>query len=260
MVKRFAFFAYGCFAYLTFLGTFLYAIGFVSGFLVPTRLDGPLQEGLGVSLLIDAGLLTLFAVQHSVMARRQFKAWWMQFVPEPIERSTYVLFASVALLFLFAQWRPLGGLVWSIDSAPGKTVLWTMAASGWGLVLFATVLINHFDLFGVRQVWLAFTGRPYTKLPFGTPALYRVVRHPLYLGFILAFWSTPTMTLAHLVFAFTTTVYILVAIQLEESDLVAEHGLSYETYRRRVPMLIPRAPRPITHPAGIAPRSIVRKG
>ena len=260
MLKRLAFFVYGCLAYLTFLGTFLYAIGFVSGVVVPTRLDGPSRAPFGESLLIDVALLTVFAVQHSVMARRWFKAWWTQFMPEPIERSTYVLFASLALLLLFAQWHPLGGVIWSVESLGGRAVLWTLAACGWGLVLFATVLINHFDLFGVRQVWLALVGRPYTKLPFATPALYRVVRHPLYLGFVLAFWATPTMTLAHLVFAAVTTIYILLAIQFEEADLVAEHGIAYETYRHRVPMLVPGAPRPTTHFAGSTPRSLVRKG
>lgn len=260
MVKRLAFFAFGSFAYLVFLGTFLYAIGFVSGFVVPTRLDDPSSAPLGEALLIDAGLLTLFAVQHSVMARRWFKAWWTQFVPEPIERSTYVLFASLALLLLFAKWQPLGGVVWSTDNVAAKTVLWTIAASGWALVLFATVLINHFDLFGMRQVWLALNDKPYTKLTFGTPALYRVVRHPLYLGFLLAFWATPTMTLAHLVFAVTTTAYILVAIQFEEADLVAEHGIAYETYRYRVPMLIPGAAHHVVPVAGRVSHSLVRKG
>jgi protein-S-isoprenylcysteine O-methyltransferase Ste14 len=239
MLKRLALFAYGCIAYLVFLGTFLYAMGFVSGFVVPTRLDGPLGSSFGMSLLIDVGLLAIFALQHSIMARRWFKAWWTQFVPESIERSTYVLAASLALILLFAQWRPLGGVVWEADSLPARALLWTVAASGWGLVLFATFLINHFDLFGVRQVWFALVDRPYTKLPFGTPALYRAVRHPLYLGFLLAFWATPFMTLAHLVFAAVTTIYILLAIHFEETDLVAEHGDAYRAYRRRVPMLVP---------------------
>jgi methanethiol S-methyltransferase len=260
MVKRLAFFAYGCFAYVVFLGTFLYAMGFVSGFVVPTRLDGPAYAPLIESLLIDTGLLTLFAVQHSVMARRWFKAWWTQFIPDPIERSTYVLLASLALLLLFAQWRPLGGVIWSVDNVPAKTVLWTMAASGWGIVLFATILIDHFDLFGVRQVWLVLIDQPRPKMPFATPALYRVVRHPLYFGFILAFWATPTMTLAHFVFAVVTTAYIVVAIQFEESDLIAEHGIAYETYKHRVPMLIPRAPRIFSHPTGDTTRSFARKG
>jgi methanethiol S-methyltransferase len=242
MVTRLAIFTYGVLSYLAFLGTFLYAIAFVSGIAVPTQLDGPARGPLGTSLAIDAGLLTVFALQHSIMARRWFKSWWTQFVPTAIERSTYVLCASLALIFLFALWRPLGGVVWSIEHPVVVIALRVVAALGWSLVLFATFLINHFDLFGVRQVWLVLIGQPYTKLPFRTPALYRVVRHPLYLGFVIAFWSTPTMTLAHLVFAVATTAYIVLAIQFEESDLVAEHGIAYESYRRRVPMLIPGTP------------------
>jgi methanethiol S-methyltransferase len=239
MVKRIAFFTYGCFAYLAFLGTFLYAIAFVGDFAVPTRLDGAPRAPLGPSLAIDAVLLTLFAVQHSVMARRWFKEWWTQIVSSAIERSTYVLCASLALILLFWQWRPLGGFVWSVENTAGQVVLHTLFACGWALVLYATFLINHFDLFGLRQVWFALIGRPYAKVPLATPWLYRVIRHPLYLGFLLAFWMTPTMTLAHLVFAIATTAHILLAIQLEERDLVAEHGIAYESYRQRVPMLIP---------------------
>ena len=239
MVKRLAFFAYGCVAYVVFLATFLYAIAFVGGFAVPTRLDGPPQMPLGLSLAIDAALLMVFAVQHSVMARPWFKRWWTQIVPAPIERSTYVLCASLALILLFWQWRPLGGVLWSLDSTAAQVVMWTLFACGWTLVLIVTFLINHFDLFGLRQVWLALTGTVHAKVPFTVPGPYRVVRHPLYLGFLLAFWMTPMMTLAHLVFAVATTVYIVVAIQFEEHDLVAEHGPAYEAYRGRVPMLIP---------------------
>jgi protein-S-isoprenylcysteine O-methyltransferase Ste14 len=239
MVKRLAFFAYGCVAYVVFLATFLYAIAFVGGFAVPTRLDGPPQLPLGLSLAIDAALLTVFAIQHSVMARPWFKRWWTQIIPAPIERSTYVLCASLALILLFWQWRPLGGVLWSLDSAAAQVAVWTLFASGWALVLVVTFLINHFDLFGLRQVWFALTGTPQAKVSFTVPGPYRVVRHPLYLGFLLAFWMTPTMTLAHLVFAVVTTAYIVVAIQFEEHDLVAEHGSAYEAYRGRVPMLIP---------------------
>jgi methanethiol S-methyltransferase len=239
MVKRLAFFAYGCVAYVVFLATFLYAIAFVGGFAVPTRLDGPPQLPLGLSLAIDAALLTVFAIQHSVMARPWFKRWWTQIIPAPIERSTYVLCASLALIVLFWQWRPLGGVLWSLDSAAAQAAVWTLFASGWALVLVVTFLINHFDLFGLRQVWFALTGTPQAKVSFTVPGPYRVVRHPLYLGFLLAFWMTPTMTLAHLVFAVVTTAYIVVAIQFEEHDLVAEHGSAYEAYRGRVPMLIP---------------------
>jgi protein-S-isoprenylcysteine O-methyltransferase Ste14 len=232
MFKRIAFFIYGSLSYLLFLGTFLYAIGFIGNFGVPRTLDGTPGKSLGIALLIDVGLLTLFAVQHSVMARKGFKDWWTRVVPKPLERSTYVLFSSLALILLFWQWQPLGGVVWSIEDPFGRIVLHVLFAFGWALVLVSTFLINHFDLFGLRQVWLYLLGRPYTTLHFGTPGPYRLVRHPLYVGWLFAFWSTPTMTLA-------TTAYILLAIQLEERDLVREHGDSYESYRRSVPMLIP---------------------
>jgi protein-S-isoprenylcysteine O-methyltransferase Ste14 len=239
MVKRVVFFAYGCAAYAVFLGTFLYAIAFVGGFFVPARLDGTPRLPFLQALAIDAGLLAIFAVQHSVMARRWFKAWWTQFVPEPIERSTYVLFASLALILLFREWQPLGGVVWEVVDPAGRAVLYGLFAWGWLQVLVTTFLIDHFDLFGLRQVWLYLAGRPYTRAHFVTPAPYRYVRHPLYLGFLLAFWMTPLMTMAHLVFAAATTAYILLAIQFEERDLVHEHGAAYEQYRRRVPMLLP---------------------
>ena len=252
MFKRIAFYAYGCFAYLVFLGTFLYAIAFVGGFAVPTQLDGPARGPMGPALAVNAGLLALVAVQHSVMARRWFKQRWTRIVSPVIERSTYVLCASLALMLLFWQWRPLGGTVWSVEHPAGQTVLWTLFACGWSLVLIATFLINHFDLFGLRQVSLSLIGRTPSKGKFTTPGPYRLVRHPLYLGFLLAFWMTPTMTLAHLVFAVATTAYILLAIQFEERDLVAEHGAAYESYRRRVPMLLPRpaSRAAITRPLG----------
>jgi protein-S-isoprenylcysteine O-methyltransferase Ste14 len=239
MFKRIAFFIYGTLSYLVFLGTFLYAIGFVGNFGVPTTLDGVPSEPLGIALAIDVGLLGLFAVQHSVMARKWFKDWWTRIVPKPLERSTYVLFSSLALILLFWLWRPLGGVVWSIEAPLAQTILRGLFAFGWGLVLVSTFLINHFDLFGMRQVWLYLLDRPYTALRFGTPGPYRLVRHPLYVGWLFAFWSTPTMTVAHLLFSVVTTAYILVAIRLEERDLVREHGDSYEAYRGSVPMLIP---------------------
>ena len=239
MAKRLAFFVYGAIAYAIFFGTFLYAIAFVGGFLVPTQLDGPARQPLLLSLAIDAALLTVFALQHSVMARRWFKAWLTRYVSPTIERSTYVLCASLALLLMFWQWRPLGGLVWQVDHPVATAVLWTLFAAGWVLAFVTTVLISHFDLFGLRQVWMALIGKPHVPVGFVMPWLYGVVRHPLYLGFILAFWMTPTMTVTHLVFAIATTGYILIAIQLEERDLVAEHGSAYERYRQRVPMLVP---------------------
>jgi len=239
MLKRIAFFAYGGVAYLTFLGTFLYAIGFIGNFGVPRTLDGTPSGPLALSLAIDVALLAFFAVQHSLMARRWFKDWWTRIVPEPLERSTYVLFSSLALILLFWQWLPLGGVVWSVEDSVGRIVLRMLFAFGWALVLFSTFLINHFDLFGLRQVWLYLLRRPYTTLRFGTPGPYRLVRHPLYVGWLFAFWSTPTMTLAHLLFSVATTGYILIAIQFEERDLAREHGNAYEAYRRSVPMLIP---------------------
>jgi methanethiol S-methyltransferase len=239
VVKRLLFFAYGVASYLIFLVTFLYAVAFVGGFFVPTRLDGPLEGSLAAALAINCGLLTLFAVQHSVMARPWFKTRWTRVVPWAIERSTYVLFASLALLLLFWQWRPIGVEIWTVEDPAARAAIWTLFGLGWTTVLIVTFLINHFDLFGLRQVWLSLVGRPYTRVPFRTPLPYRYVRHPLYLGFLFAFWMTPTMTLAHLVFAVATTAYILLAIQFEERDLVAEHGPSYEDYRRRVPMLVP---------------------
>jgi len=239
MIKRILFFLYGSVSYVLFLGTFLYAIGFIGNFGVPRTLDGVASAPLGISLAIDVLLLTVFAVQHSVMARKWFKEWWTRMVPKPLERSTYVLFSSVALIALFALWQPLGGVVWSVEDPAGRLVLRGLFAFGWALVLVSTFLINHFDLFGMRQVWLYLMGRPYTTLRFGTPGPYRLVRHPLYVGWLFAFWMTPVMTFAHLLFSIATTAYILLAIQLEERDLVREHGESYEEYRRSVPMLIP---------------------
>jgi protein-S-isoprenylcysteine O-methyltransferase Ste14 len=249
MFKRIAFFVYGSLSYVIFLGTFLYAVGFIGNFGVPRTLDGPTRGPLGVALAIDVGLLTLFAAQHSIMARKWFKAWWTRVVPKPLERSTYVLFSSLALILLFWQWQPLGGVVWSVEEPLARLVLRGLFAFGWGLVLVSTFLINHFDLFGLRQVWLYLLGRPYTTLHFGTPGPYRLVRHPLYVGWLFAFWSTPTMTFAHLLFSLATTAYILLAIQFEERDLAREHGEAYESYRRSVPMLVPFARRRGSAPA-----------
>jgi protein-S-isoprenylcysteine O-methyltransferase Ste14 len=251
MLKRIAFFVYGVLCYAIFLATFLYAVGFIGGFGVPTTLDGPRTGPLAISIVIDAGLLALFAVQHSIMARRWFKERWTRIVPASIERSTYVLFSSAALLLLFWQWRPLGGVVWSVSNPVGRVIVWSLFGFGWALVLVSTFLINHFDLFGLRQVWLSLRGRPYTSLHFRTPGPYRLVRHPLYVGWFFAFWMTPTMTFAHLLFAIATTAYILVAIQFEERDLVLAHGCAYEQYRRRGPMLIPLSRRQASEP-GIA--------
>lgn len=256
MLRRLMFFAYGAAAYVLFLATFVYAAAFVGGIAVPRRLDGPPETSAPEALVIDCVLLTIFAVQHSVMARRWFKERWTQIVPWTIERSTYVLCASLALLLLFWQWRPIGGAIWSVENPIARSVLWTWFAAGWLMVLAVTFFINHFDLFGLRQVWLPLIGRPYTRVPFRTPLPYRYVRHPLYLGFLLAFWMTPTMTVAHLVFALATTAYIVVAIQFEEKDLVAEYGAPYEAYRRSVPMLLPiHTPFVVRGPSNVVRRS-----
>lgn len=240
MRKHLLFLVYAVSSYAIFLCTFLYAVGFVGGLVAPTQLDSPSRDPLPIAAGIDVGLLTLFAVQHSVMARKWFKDRWTQIIPWAIERSTYVLCASLALLLLFWQWRPIGITVWSIDGAGARFAIWALCAAGWGTVLAVTFYINHFDLFGLRQVWLPLLGRPYVPVSFRTPFPYRVVRHPLYLGFLVAFWATPRMTLAHLLFALATTAYILLAIQFEERDLIREHGSLYLTYRRAVPMLMPR--------------------
>jgi protein-S-isoprenylcysteine O-methyltransferase Ste14 len=233
-------FGYGLIAYTLFLGVYLYAIGFIGDFATPTRLDSSAQGPLVWALVIDLLLLALFAVQHSVMARPGFKAVWTRIVPKPVERSTYVLFSSLALILMFALWQPIGVVIWNVENPAARALLYGLMATGFFIVLIATFLINHFDLFGMRQVWLYLRGREYTPLRFKTPLFYKYVRHPLYVGWLLAFWATPTMTVAHLVFAVMTTAYILVAIQFEERDLITMHGDHYVRYRREVPMLIPR--------------------
>lgn len=240
-MKRFAVLAYGVIAYALFLVTFLYLLGFVGNLVVPKSLDSPRETPLAEAIFVDLLLVALFGVQHSVMARPGFKRWWTRFVPRPIERSTFVLATNLALAVMFWQWRPLGGVVWSVENPVGRAVLLGIFVAGWLLVLLSTFLINHFDLFGLRQVWLYFRGREYRPLRFATPGPYRLVRHPLYVGFMMAFWATPTMTLTHLLFAAAMTAYILIAIVFEERDLVVFHGRDYEEYRRRTPMLVPFA-------------------
>lgn len=237
-MKRFMVFLYGAVSYAVFLGVFLYAIGFVGNLWVPTAIDSPPNVPLMQALLINLGLLGAFAVQHSLMARPFFKRWITRYIPKAAERSTYVMASNLLMIALFAFWEPMGGVVWSIQSSAGVWVAWSLFATGWGLVLVSTFLINHFDLFGLRQVWLYLRRRPYTELEFKTVGPYRFIRHPLYLGWLLAFWATPTMTAAHLVFALMTTAYIFVAIQLEERDLSEAHP-EYRAYREQVPMIVP---------------------
>jgi methanethiol S-methyltransferase len=238
-MKRWSVLLFGTVNYVLFLGVFLYAVGFIGGFAVPRGIDGPVSSPLGEAVVVNLLLLLVFALQHSLMARPAFKQWWTRVVPTPVERSTYVLFSNLALVLLFWQWRPMGGIVWDVQQPVLRGAIWCVFAAGWLIVLISTFLINHFDLFGLRQVWLYFRGRPYTHLPFATPGLYRLVRHPLYVGWLLAFWAVPTMGFAHFVFAAGMTAYILVAIRFEEHDLSQYHGESYDAYRRSVPMLIP---------------------
>jgi len=241
MFSRITAFVYGVVSYLVFFATFLYAIGFLGNFLFPKSIDSDPQVPFLLALAINLTLLALFAVQHSVMARPWFKEAWTRFVPTPVERSTYVLFSSAALLLLFWKWQPMGGVIWEVNSAYGQLMLEASYLTGVLIVLVTTFLLNHFDLFGLRQVWLYLLGRPYTPLTFRTPGPYRIVRHPLYVGWLLMFWSAPLMTSAHLVFALATTAYILIAIQFEEHDLVQSPAESAE-YRRQVPMIIPIGP------------------
>jgi methanethiol S-methyltransferase len=238
-MKRTLILAYGVLSYIVFFATFVYAIGFVGDLWVPKTIDGVPQVPLTTALLINAGLLGLFAVQHSVMARPAFKRKLVRFIPAPMERSTYVLASSLALIALFVFWEPMGGVVWHVDDPLGRALLYAGFAFGWATVLVTTFLITHFDLFGLRQAWLGFTNQPYKPLGFVTPGPYKLIRHPLYVGWLFAFWCTPNMTATHLLFAVATTAYILIAIRFEERDL-ARALPQYDTYRARVPMLVPR--------------------
>ncbi len=232
---------YSVVCYAVSVAVLLYAVGFIGGFATPTLLDGAPVRPLGEALAIDLGLLAVFALQHSGMARPAFKRWWTGIVPEAAERSTYVLVSSLALVVLFVLWRPLGGVVWRVPEESGAwTVVVGLYLAGWVLLLYSTFLIDHFDLFGLKQGWRKLTGKAYQPPQFHTPSLYNLVRHPLYIGWLTIFWAAPVMTSAHLLFAVVTTAYILVAIRLEERDLVDAFGQTYLDYRQNTPMLIPR--------------------
>lgn len=230
---------YGLLAYMVFFVTFLYAIGFVADLPLPTTIDGGTSSSPAKAALVDTVLLSIFALQHSIMARKSFKRWWTRIVPEPAERSTYVLLASLALALMFWQWRPIPGEIWRVADPNLAHVLIALSFLGWLIVFTSTFLINHFELFGLRQVASRFMGRPMPAPRFRSPLYYRFVRHPIYLGFIIAFWAAPVMTIGHALFAFATTAYVLIGIALEERDLTALFGDQYRHYRERVPMLIP---------------------
>jgi methanethiol S-methyltransferase len=238
-MKRYLTIVYGGAAYVLFLLVFLYLVGFVGAVVVPRTVDHGITAPLWQAIAVNVALVAVFGVQHSVMARPGFKRWWTRFVPAAIERSTYVWLSNAALLLLYWQWRTMPAVIWHVELPAGLLAVWVLFWLGWATALTSTFLINHFDLFGLRQVYLAAREKPYTSLDFHTRLLYRLVRHPLMLGFLIAFWSAPTMTAGHLLFAVGMTTYILIAVQLEERDLVAELGEQYRDYRREVPMLLP---------------------
>jgi methanethiol S-methyltransferase len=239
-MKRWAFFLYGVGCHVMFFGVFAYMAGFVANVLVPKSIDTVVEGTVGAAVAIDLLLLGLFAAQHSIMARPAFKRVWTRFVPEVIERSTYVLLSNLVVMLLMWQWRGIDAVVWDVRQPVLQAALWGLFAVGWLLVPAVSLMIDHFDLFGTRQVLLQLKGRAYEALPFRVPLLYKRVRHPLYIGWAIAFWATPKMTAGHLLFAVVLTAYMAVAAQIEERDLVAYFGRAYEEYRRRVPMFVPR--------------------
>lgn len=258
-MQRWLFFAYGVFCHLLFLATFAYMAGFVGDFLVPRSIDSPAGGMSAASVGINLLLLGLFAVQHSVMARPGFKRVWTRIVPEPIERSTYVLLSCLVTAVVMWQWRPINTIVWDVREPAARGLIWGLFAVGWLLVPAVSLMIHHFDLFGTRQVWMHLRGQRYEPLPFRTPLFYKRVRHPLYIGWTIAFWAVPTMTAGHLLFAVVLTGYMGLAAIVEERDLVRHFGQQYANYRRQVPMFVPRlaraavAPQPVSTAAAATP-------
>jgi methanethiol S-methyltransferase len=252
-MKRWIFLLYGVLCHALFFAIYAYMAGFVGNWLVPKSIDSPPGGEFALAVVVDLVLLGLFAVQHSVMARPAFKEVWTRIVPRPIERSTYVLIAGIVTGLLMWQWRAIDVVVWDVQHAIGRPLLIALFAAGWLMVPAVSLMINHFDLFGTRQVWLHFRGLPYTPLAFRTPLLYSRVRHPLYLGWALAFWATPTMTVGHLLFAGVLTVYMALAAVVEERDLMAYFGRHYEDYRRRVPMFVPSLKAPARTASDLTP-------
>ena len=239
MAGRLAVLIYGSISYVLFLGAFLYVIGFLANYGVPRSIDSGTEEAFGTSLAINLALLSVFAIQHSVMARPGFKRWWTGIIPQPIERSTYVMLSNLLVFVMFWQWRPMTESVWTVENTVGVYILWGLFAMGWAILLISTFLIDHFELFGLTQTVMYFRGKQVQPLVFRKRLFYKYVRHPLMVGWLVGFWSTPNMSVGHLVFSITTTLYILVAIQIEERDLLKMHGEDYEQYRRSVPMLLP---------------------
>jgi len=232
-------FLYGVVSHVLFLLVFMYMVGFLSNFIVPKSIDSGAVGPFGLALIVNILLLALFAIPHSIMARPGFKQWWTTIVPKHIERSTYVMQGNLFMILLMWQWQPMVGVVWRVENTVGALILWSLFGIGWVAIVISSFMVNHFDLFGTRQVYLHLLNREYSPLEFKTRGFYNYVRHPLMVGWIVAFWATPDMTVGHLVFAIGTTVYILIAIQIEERDLVKFHGEAYEGYRRRVSMLVP---------------------
>jgi methanethiol S-methyltransferase len=254
-MKRYLIILYGAVASLLFLAAFLYLVGFVGNLLVPRTVDHGLSAPIGQAVLVNVLLVAAFGVEHSVMARPAFKAWWTRFVPPSIERSTYVVLSSAVLVLLYWQWRTMPAVIWDVRQPAGRLAVSALFWLGWAIALASTFMVSHFDLFGLRQVYLAWRGKPYTHIGFHARFLYRLVRHPLMLGFLIAFWAAPTMTAGHLLFSIAMTGYILIATQLEERDLVAALGNQYRDYRRDVPKLLPLTRPPRRHPAEAAPQS-----